>query len=76
MKSATKDCMVPYMRGDELTHVSIPSGTILFVGIAGSNRSESVWGEDAKEWKPERWLDDLKNECRTKERLPGIYSGM
>jgi len=28
----------------------------LFVGIATSNRDRSIWGEDADEWKPERWL--------------------
>ncbi|KAH8111253.1 cytochrome P450 [Phellopilus nigrolimitatus] len=27
------------------------------IGIAAANRDESVWGADAWEWKPERWLD-------------------
>jgi cytochrome P450 len=63
------------MKGEKVTHVSVPAGTIIFVGIAGSNRSEAVWGEDAKEWKPERWLGDLKQKG-PKEKVPGIYSGM
>lgn len=28
--------------------VTVPAGTTLFVGIAGANRLESVWGVDAK----------------------------
>lgn len=70
--SATRDCTLPYMRGDEVAYTSIPSGTILFVGIAGSNRSKAVWGDDAQEWKPERWLGNKG----PKEKVPGIYSGM
>ncbi|KAF7760629.1 hypothetical protein Agabi119p4_10038 [Agaricus bisporus var. burnettii] len=69
---ATRDCTLPYMRGDEVAYTSIPSGTILFVGIAGSNRSQAVWGDDAQEWKPERWLGNKG----PKEKVPGIYSGM
>ncbi|KAJ4489794.1 cytochrome P450 [Lentinula lateritia] len=53
--------------------VIVPAGTTLFVGIAGANRLESVWGVDAKTWKPERWLSD-RNPATM--HLPGIYSGM
>ncbi|KAF9445892.1 cytochrome P450 [Macrolepiota fuliginosa MF-IS2] len=75
---ATKDCIVPYTpegHKGESSQVLIPSGTTLFVSIVGSNRLESVWGEDAKQWKPERWLSNEGPE-RGKERLPGVYSGM
>ncbi|KXN81167.1 Cytochrome P450 4F12 [Leucoagaricus sp. SymC.cos] len=71
---ATRDCAVPYMQGDELVYVTIPKGTIVFVGIAGSNRSEQVWGPDAGEWKPERWTES--GNSKGKERLPGVYAGM
>jgi cytochrome P450 len=67
--------MLPYVQNGELLQVMVPEGTIVFVGIAGSNRSELVWGEDAKQWKPERWLDGFGGAIG-EERLPGIYSGM
>ncbi|KIK54867.1 hypothetical protein GYMLUDRAFT_48408 [Collybiopsis luxurians FD-317 M1] len=53
--------------------VTVPVGTTLFVGIAGANRLESVWGPDAKMWKPERWMSDKSPALI---RLPGIYYGM
>jgi cytochrome P450 len=56
--------------------VTVPAGTILFASIAGANRLQSVWGSDAKEWKPERWLNGDKNAAPGIEKLPGIYSGM
>ncbi|KAF9457370.1 cytochrome P450 [Collybia nuda] len=75
-RTATKERTVPYSAtgdGENMTTVTIPVGTTLFVGIAGSNRLESVWGPDAKEWKPQRWLGA---ETHNGLRLPGIYSGM
>ncbi|KAK0199521.1 cytochrome P450 [Desarmillaria ectypa] len=53
--------------------VTVPAGTTLFVGIAGANRLESIWGPDAKSWKPERWIGEQAPGGRV---LPGIYAGM
>ena len=59
-----------------MSSVTVPAGTTLFVGIASSNRLESVWGPDAKEWKPERWLQGGSALVGSGPRLPGVYSGM
>ncbi|TFK64221.1 cytochrome P450 [Pluteus cervinus] len=83
-RTAIKERTIPYSKSgslddDEITAVMIPEGTTIFVSIAGSNRLESVWGPDAKEWRPERWLNpdgDIKEVVENKVRLPGIYSGM
>lgn len=74
--SAVKERAIPYLPSEDqpLSSVTIPVGTTLFVGIAGSNRLESVWGPDAKEWKPRRWLSD--DPKISSARLPGIYAGM
>ncbi|EIM84054.1 cytochrome P450 [Stereum hirsutum FP-91666 SS1] len=59
---ATQDRTIPLSTpikrpGHEpLTALTIPTGTTLFVGIAAANRDRSIWGDDALEWKPERWL--------------------
>ncbi|KAH6901041.1 cytochrome P450 [Coprinopsis sp. MPI-PUGE-AT-0042] len=82
-RTCLKDTIIPYSKprssqSDEqgdMTSVLVPKGTTLFVGIAGSNRLESIWGPDAKKWKPERWLaGDAPQTGNVK--LPGIYSGM
>ncbi|KAG6856810.1 hypothetical protein H0H87_000509 [Tephrocybe sp. NHM501043] len=78
-RTAIKERTIPYSDVDGDLHpstVTIPAGTTLFVGIAGSNRLESVWGPDAKEWKPERWLTDAVPASKSQARLPGVYSGM
>ncbi len=58
---------------DSSASVTVPVGTTLFVGIAGANRLESIWGADAKSWMPERWIDEPAPGGRI---LPGIYAGM
>ncbi|KAG6827437.1 hypothetical protein H0H92_011792 [Tricholoma furcatifolium] len=78
-RTAVKERIIPYSGPEGDLHpstVTIPVGTTLFVSIAGSNRLESVWGPDAKEWKPERWLADVHSASNSRARLPGIYSGM
>ncbi|KAJ3893683.1 cytochrome P450 [Lentinula edodes] len=75
-RTATKEKTLVYSTSNSDTadaSVIVPAGTTLFVGIAGANRLESVWGVDAKTWKPERWLSD-RNPATM--HLPGIYSGM
>ncbi|KAJ3758339.1 cytochrome P450 [Lentinula raphanica] len=75
-RTATKERTLMYSTtssGVADASVVVPAGTTLFVGIAGVNRLESVWGPDAKVWKPERWMSG-KNPASI--HLPGIYSGM
>ena len=39
------------------------------------NRSKAIWGEDAEEWKPERWLSPLP-ESVAEAKVPRIYSNL
>lgn len=34
----------------------MPAGTNVLISILGANRNKDVWGADADEWRPERWL--------------------
>lgn len=43
--------------GKSVDEVRIGAGTLLVIPIRAVNRSEKVWGPDAKIFKPERWLD-------------------
>ncbi|KAI8976575.1 cytochrome P450 [Trametes punicea] len=59
---ATRDALVPLQypirspTGQELSAVHIPKGTNVMISILGANRHMHVWGPDANEWRPERWL--------------------
>ncbi|KAJ2994051.1 hypothetical protein NUW58_g1654 [Xylaria curta] len=35
----------------------IPGGTVISMSTAAQNRLKTIFGEDADEWRPERWLD-------------------
>ena len=51
--------------GEMQDSVVIPKGTTVFIPIKYISRCEAIWGPDAKQFVPERWLrektDDLKN---------------
>ena len=40
-----------------------------------ANKSKKIWGEDAEEWKPSRWLSPT-SETTQRAHLPGVYSQM
>ncbi|KAK0191730.1 cytochrome P450 [Armillaria mellea] len=44
--------------GETVDNIVVAKGTMLITPIHTLNRSEEIWGPDAKEFKPERWLED------------------
>lgn len=59
----------------EISEIPIKANTKINVSIIGANRSKKIWGEDAEDWKPERWLSPLP-ESVAKAHSPGVYSSM
>ena len=59
--------------GKEIHEVHIPKGTDVIIAILAANRNPDVWGPDAEEWKPDRWLAPLPASV-INAHLPGIYS--
>ena len=59
--------------GNVCREIPVKKGDKIFLMISALHTSQAIWGEDALEWKPERWLSPLP---RTVEeaRIPGIYS--
>ncbi|KAI0027118.1 cytochrome P450 [Vararia minispora EC-137] len=53
--------------------LSISKGDSIFIPILTINRSKTIWGEDAREYRPERWLSDLSPAFTT---VPGVWGNM
>lgn len=74
-----KDAVLPLSRpiqttdGSTMSELVVPQGTNIVIGIMASNRDKALWGEDAHEWKPERWLKPLP-EAVEQAAVPGVYS--
>ena len=61
------------VNGVPMKEIPVPKGTTIYVAIRASNLDKRIRGEDALEWKPERWLSPLP-ESVVNARIPGIYS--
>ncbi|KAJ3886209.1 cytochrome P450 [Lentinula edodes] len=76
---ARRDTMIPLLKpiigldGTEIHEVAALNGTRVIVSIYNSNRNPDLWGEDANEWKPERWLSPLPK-ALVEAHIPGVYS--
>ena len=52
----------------------LPKKSIVFWSIWAMNRSKSIWGDDADEFRPERWLDEGKLIQRSAFEFP-VFNG-
>ncbi|KAI0648490.1 cytochrome P450 [Trametes meyenii] len=74
-----KDTILPLsapIRGIDGTLIdAIPmsKGTRVITNLHSSNCNKDLWGEDAEEWKPERWLKPLP-QALEEAHIPGVYS--
>ena len=63
------------INGQMMSEVPLSKGTTVVIGIRACNRNAALWGDDAREWKPERWLGNLPGSI-TDARVPGVYSNL
>ncbi|KAJ7758789.1 cytochrome P450, partial [Mycena maculata] len=47
--------------GETISSIAVVKGSVISAPIWCINRSEALWGPDAKEFKPERWLEAKKD---------------
>ncbi|KAI0696779.1 cytochrome P450 [Cerioporus squamosus] len=47
----------------------------VIANIRACNRDPALWGPDAEEWRPSRWLEPLPRELE-EAHIPGVYSHM
>lgn len=78
IRVAAKDDVIPLrhsvrdIRG--ILHDSIPvkKGEMIDIPISALNRDESLWGEDAKEYRPERW----EKSPEAVHMIPGVWGNV
>ncbi|KAF5342980.1 hypothetical protein D9758_013688 [Tetrapyrgos nigripes] len=79
LRHATQDTVLPLsapikgVDGTTISEIHVPQNTKVLVSILSSNRHAAIWGPDALEWKPERWLSPLPKEV-IDAHIPGVYS--
>ncbi|KAI0789862.1 cytochrome P450 [Abortiporus biennis] len=59
--------------GSSITSIPIPEQSTVIIAIQSANTNKAIWGEDALEWKPDRWLKPLPQPVLD-AGIPGIYS--
>jgi len=78
-QSALHDAVLPFSKpvtgvdGTPISEVHVPKNTFIMISALNSNRNPDIWGPDALEWKPERWLSPLPDEL-IEAHIPGVYS--
>ncbi|KAJ7635237.1 cytochrome P450 [Roridomyces roridus] len=67
-RMVAEDTVIPLMdsittsTGERLSEVPVRKGQIIFLGIAAYQRLESIWGADAAEFKPSRWIEEANSQ--------------
>ncbi|KAJ2926652.1 hypothetical protein H1R20_g10424, partial [Candolleomyces eurysporus] len=80
-RETRKDIILPLSRpitttdGKMLDEVFVPKDTQLFISLLHCNTDPDLWGPDAAEWKPERWLSPLPDTVM-EAKIPGVYSNL
>ncbi|KAI8969893.1 cytochrome P450 [Trametes punicea] len=75
LRMAMEDDLLPlgdpvFINGVPHDRIWVPKGTPIFVPIRAINRDKTLWGEDAFEFRPERW-DALPEAVAS---IPGIWA--
>ena len=75
MTSAREDRVIPLqdpicdIDGRLLSEIFVPKGTEVICNIEAVNTDVKIWGSDAHEWNPERWLSPLPQ-----TNIPGVLA--
>ncbi|KAI6037504.1 cytochrome P450 [Pisolithus marmoratus] len=63
IRQAKEDDVIPLSEpvrtksGDVVDKIAVERGTVIGISVPCMNRSEAIWGPDAKVFRPERWLE-------------------
>ena len=58
-----------------ITEIPLRKDQEVMISILNVNQSKAIWGEDAEEWKPDRWMSSLPDSVAS-ARVPSLYASM
>jgi cytochrome P450 len=71
IREATKDDVIPLSEpltasdGREITSIPVKKGQVVMLGLNTFNHTKTIFGDDAEDFRPERWLEsDLATKIR------------
>ena len=56
---ASKDAVLPRGGSGENTPIAIPRGSNVYISVYTMHRRTDIYGQDANEFRPERWDEDM-----------------
>ncbi|KAF8149258.1 cytochrome P450 [Mycena galopus ATCC 62051] len=77
---AVQDTVIPLTAniktsiGEPTNQIMVREGQVVYVAIASYQRLETLWGEDAHEFRPSRWLDGTAYQGQALGPYPNVLS--
>ncbi|GAA5971155.1 hypothetical protein JCM11641_004165 [Rhodosporidiobolus odoratus] len=59
-----------------ISHITVKAGQTVFIAVRAVNENPKIFGEDAHEFRPERWLESETDAGKKIEGNVGVYSNM
>ncbi|OJT02010.1 Cytochrome P450 3A24 [Trametes pubescens] len=81
LRIVRKDAILPLsapirgIDGAMMDAIPVRKGMHIVTGVQACNTNEELWGPDADEWKPERWMKPLPRAVE-EAHIPGVYSNL
>ncbi|CCM04147.1 uncharacterized protein FIBRA_06309 [Fibroporia radiculosa] len=79
IRHSAKDNVIPLatpfvdVNGQVQDVIRIHKGCVILIPILAINKSKELWGEDADEFKPERWITGVPEAV---QHIPGVWGNM
>ncbi|KAJ7455837.1 cytochrome P450 [Mycena latifolia] len=76
-RSASEDCVLPLSSeivtttGERIRELPVRKGQVIYLAVGAYQRQEALWGPDANEFKPSRWLEG--DPCKGQTNPLGPY---
>ncbi|KAI0819414.1 cytochrome P450 [Trametes gibbosa] len=79
IRETTREAVLPLstpvrgVNGELITAVPLAKNSRIIADVLSCNLDPALWGADAAEWRPQRWMESLPKEVE-EAHLPGVYS--